>query len=110
MSTQPSSPTHSPSPIIFDGYNSSSQPSPISASSSWNAVLQGIKNSLGPLFQQILATVAGSTDPIVRQRVYKGGDRHGQTYCTIYDPVSQQRTVCASEAEVRAWLEERYYH
>lgn len=36
-------------------------------------------------------------------------DRHGNKYWQIYDPVSRQYSSCASEKEVRIWLEKRYY-
>lgn len=36
-------------------------------------------------------------------------DRQGNRYWQIYDPVTRQYTSCASEKEVRIWLEKRYY-
>ena len=104
MTTQPSSTSNSHPAIIFDGY-SSSQPSAPSALSFWSQSLQQIQSLFGQNFQRLLTAVTGTSDPIVQQRC----DRHGHSYYTIYDPVSQHRTVCASETEVRAWLEQRYY-
>ncbi|MEB3355716.1 MAG: hypothetical protein VKK04_03155 [Synechococcales bacterium] len=47
---------------------------------------------------------AGKREPIVEMR----RDRQGNVFYTVYDPTTGQRTVCASEQEVRVWLEERY--
>ncbi|MEM6255712.1 MAG: hypothetical protein AAF821_22590 [Cyanobacteria bacterium P01_D01_bin.156] len=62
----------------------------ISSKSFWNSVLK-------------LAT--GSSEPVIE----KQSDRQGQPVYSVYDPVTQQRVDCLSEAEVRAWLEQRYY-
>lgn len=35
--------------------------------------------------------------------------RTGLVYWSVYDPVSRDRVRFASEAEVRTWLEQRYY-
>lgn len=37
-------------------------------------------------------------------------DRDGKITWHAYDPISDRRVVRESEAEMRAWLEERYYH
>lgn len=42
-------------------------------------------------------------------RVHHRRDRQGKAHYEVYDPVSRQRFHCESEAEVRAWLEQRYY-
>lgn len=36
-------------------------------------------------------------------------DRSGATYWRVYDPVSNQTQAFSGEAEVRMWLEQRYY-
>jgi hypothetical protein len=37
-------------------------------------------------------------------------DRMGQTIWHAYDPLTHRTLSCASETEMRQWLEERYYH
>ncbi|MEC4804027.1 MAG: hypothetical protein SAJ12_00545 [Jaaginema sp. PMC 1079.18] len=37
-------------------------------------------------------------------------DRAGLVYWSVYDPVKGDRTRFTTEAEVRTWLEQRYYH
>ena len=37
-------------------------------------------------------------------------NRQNNCYFQVYDPVSRRSANFTSEAEVRAWLEERYYH
>lgn len=106
MTTQPSSPSRSSSAIIFDGYPAPSQLSKRSGPSVLINTLQGIQRLIGQGFQRVLMAAVGSSHPVVQQRC----DRHGQPYYTIYDPVSQRRTLCVSETEVRIWLEQRYYH
>ena len=53
----------------------------------------------------LLNLTTGSSGPIIEKRC----DRKGQTYYTIYDPVTEQHSTQLSEAEVRIWLEQRYY-
>jgi hypothetical protein len=36
--------------------------------------------------------------------------RDGEIRWHAYDPVSDRRVVTQSEAQMRAWVEERYYH
>ncbi len=42
-------------------------------------------------------------------RVWQKRDRFGQTYWYGYDPVTGSSVCRSSEAEMRIWLEERYY-
>ncbi|ESA37000.1 hypothetical protein N836_05410 [Leptolyngbya sp. Heron Island J] len=63
-----------------------------------------------PVFREkfwayLLKLATGSSEPIIEKRC----DRQGQTYYTIYDPVTEQQSARLSEAEVRTWLEQRYY-
>ena len=65
---------------------------------------------ISPLFQArfwvyFLNLATGSSDPIIEKRC----DLKGQVYYTIYDPVTEQQSTRLSEAEARAWLEQRYY-
>ena len=53
----------------------------------------------------LLNLATGSSEPIIEKHC----DRKGQTYYTIYDPVTEQQSTQLSEAEVRTWLEQRYY-
>ena len=43
-------------------------------------------------------------------QVWTKMDRDGTITWHAYDPVSDRRVVRESEVEMRAWLEERYYH
>ena len=110
MTTQPSSSSHSRSVVVFDGYTTPAPAPRPSVLSGLVHTLQRVPHWVGQRVQRVLTAVAGSSDPIVQHHVWKGGDRHGQSYYTIYDPITRQRTQCASETEVRAWLEQRYYH
>lgn len=62
--------------------------------------------SFNSLWERLIRFAAGSSEPVVEQR----WDRQGYQFYAIYDPRTGQRTICHSEAEVRAWLEQRYYH
>ncbi len=46
-----------------------------------------------------------STEP----RIWTRTDHLGQTWWYARDPITDQRLTQASEAEVRVWLESRYY-
>ncbi|MBD1908217.1 hypothetical protein NDI37_11775 [Funiculus sociatus GB2-A5] len=43
-------------------------------------------------------------------RVWQVSDGHGHTYWRAYDPVSGRSSYLGSEAEVRSWIEQRYYN
>ena len=45
-------------------------------------------------------------EPEVRQTL----DQKGQTWWTVYDPLTGQTAYLESESEVQIWLEERLYH
>lgn len=57
------------------------------------------------IWQQFLGAMARGNEP----RVWQRRDRTGKTWWHGYDPVSGRSTCLASEAEMRMWLEERYY-
>lgn len=42
-------------------------------------------------------------------RIWQESDSTGKTWWRAYDPTSQQSLVCASEDEVRLWLEQLPY-
>ncbi|MBF2046991.1 MAG: hypothetical protein IGS54_06415 [Elainella sp. C42_A2020_010] len=52
----------------------------------------------------IVQLLTQGNEPKISQYVYPDG----HTVWTVYHPRSNQRTVCASEAEVRFWLEQQY--
>lgn len=53
---------------------------------------------------QCLRFLVGSREPKITPR----RDRNGNPYYEIYDPISGDRCSCATEQEVRVWLEQRY--
>lgn len=65
------------------------------------------------LWASVLKLATGSSEPVVDKRCDSAradlSIRNGQTYYTIYDPITQQRSGWLSEAEARTWLEQRYY-
>ncbi len=72
-----------------------------------NTLWRRIKTWVSPdaIWSTIAKRAAGSSDPIIEQR----RDRQGYAYYIVYDPTTQERSICSSETEVRAWLERRYY-
>ena len=56
-------------------------------------------------WQQMVNAFRRSNEPRVWQRV----DRLGNVYWQAYDPVTGRSTASASEAELRAWIEQLYY-
>lgn len=42
-------------------------------------------------------------------QVWKKTNRHGHTYWHAYDPTTDSSTSLGSEAEMRMWIEQRYY-
>jgi hypothetical protein len=53
---------------------------------------------------QCIKALAGNREPKISYRC----DRRGNKYYEIYDPISGDHYSCATESEVRAWLEQRY--
>jgi hypothetical protein len=43
-------------------------------------------------------------------RVWQTCDRAGHTWWNAYDPVKEQSARLGSEAEMRIWIEQHYYH
>lgn len=88
-------------PIVLNAY----QAAPVE--SRWAKLWKRIAGIASPevIWDFLAKFASGSTEPVVEKRC----DRQGYTYYAVYDPVTQQRTLCSSEAEVRAWLEQRYY-
>ena len=50
-----------------------------------------------------------SHEPRIWASTIKSGPNAGQTLWHLHDPLTQHRATLASEAEVRTWLETRYY-
>ena len=59
----------------------------------------------GVFWQSLLKLLLGSSEPIIEKQL----DNNGQDLYSIYDRVTQQQISGLTEAEVRVWLEQRYY-
>lgn len=64
----------------------------------------GLSIALKQVGSALVNFFAGSHQPQISTVV-----RNGQTLWKAYDPVTQESTHFSSEAEVLAWLEQRYY-
>jgi hypothetical protein len=62
-----------------------------------------ILKTVGQLFMPVFAS---SNEP----RIWTTTDCHGNTSWHAYDPVSGARASLGSEAEMRTWIEQRYYN
>jgi hypothetical protein len=65
-----------------------------------------IKRYVQQLWERFLLTFTDNSEP----RVWQIRDRNDQVWWNAYDPVSGSTLAYASEAEVRIWLEQRYYN
>lgn len=65
----------------------------------------GSKLGWQQLWQRLVDMLAHAHAPQVWQRL----DRFGNCYWQAYDPATGRSTASGSEAEIRAWLEERRY-
>lgn len=78
--------------------------SPAPARPSWGRALRewlrfdGLRSRLSDFYWH-------ANDPKIRER----HDRQGNVWFDVYDPVSGRSALLNSEAEVRAWLDTRYY-
>ncbi|MBD2304849.1 hypothetical protein H6G17_04895 [Chroococcidiopsis sp. FACHB-1243] len=43
-------------------------------------------------------------------QVWRKKDRNGNAYWQAFDPKTRKSTSLSSEAEMRIWIEQRYYH
>ncbi|MGL5922353.1 hypothetical protein [Chroococcidiopsis sp.] len=43
-------------------------------------------------------------------QVWRKKDRNGNPYWQAFDPKTRKSTSLSSEAEMRIWIEQRYYH
>ncbi len=62
-------------------------------------------SALKSAFQFCAQFFANANEP----QIWTETDRYGNTYWHAYDPVSGRSVSLDSEAEMRAWLEQRYY-
>ena len=69
----------------------------VKASHIWPAIQQELS--------YIAQALAGSQEP----HIWQHRDANGQLWWHAYDPVSDRQVCCDSEAELRIWLESRYY-
>ena len=65
----------------------------------------GVKARLGRWGQGLVRGLTGTQEPQIVER----RDPQGQTYFQVYDPVSQCRHRFTCEADLRTWLDQRYY-
>ena len=80
-------------------------PAKSSKSSGFNKVWAGPKACLGQIGQSLLHYFCGSMDP----RILTKRDRQGNDYFVVHDSCSQEHHTFSSEAELRVWLDKRYY-
>lgn len=64
--------------------------------------LPGLKG----FFQRLLQFFVGAND----LRIWQTSDRLGHKWWHAYDPATGRRTSVDSETEMRAWIEQHYYH
>ncbi|MEM9486101.1 MAG: hypothetical protein AAGA83_20690 [Cyanobacteria bacterium P01_F01_bin.116] len=88
-----------PQIIVLDSYPSKEQKSWIG--NYW----QRVRLSSKSFWDSALKLATGSTEPMINQQC----NSNGQTVYSVYDPVTEQQLDGLSEAEVRTWLEQRYY-
>ncbi len=62
-------------------------------------------NFLNKIGTWLLTTCVPSHEP----RIWTKTNRKGVILWYIYDPVSDRKICCTSQAEVMSWLESRYY-
>lgn len=65
----------------------------------------GIRQGFNQLVQGLLNNLSGSDEPRITEKRNRGGGSQWQ----VYDPTTGQSTTFLSEAEVRAWLDQRYH-
>lgn len=96
-----------PDAIILQDCDAYSYTPSSDASRSW---IESLKQrllswvSLDDVWGRLAKFAVGSSEPVVEQR----WDRQGCRYYVVFDPRTHARTICSSESEVRAWLEQRY--
>jgi hypothetical protein len=66
---------------------------------------QRLKGLVGKVGRAIATWVVQSSE----LKVFERCDHHGNLYYQVYDPLNRTSASFGSEAEIRAWLEQRYY-
>jgi hypothetical protein len=66
---------------------------------------QRLKGLMGKFREAIATWIVQSSDLKVSERC----DRYGNLYYQVYDPLNRTSASFGCEAEIRAWLEQRYY-
>jgi hypothetical protein len=66
---------------------------------------QRLKGLAGKVRRAIATWVVQSSE----LKVFERCDRHGNVYYQVYDPFNRTSANFGSEAEIRAWLDQRYY-
>ncbi|HEY9622834.1 MAG TPA: hypothetical protein V6C78_20925 [Crinalium sp.] len=59
----------------------------------------------GEVLGSFFSHISNTSEP----RIWQRRDRSGQLIWHVYDPTTNQSSRFTSEAEVRAWLDQRYY-
>jgi hypothetical protein len=62
-------------------------------------------SAIGNALHVLFARIANGDEP----RIWQKRDRNGQLVWHVYDPATSRASQFASEAEVRSWLDQRYY-
>jgi hypothetical protein len=62
-------------------------------------------SQLNKFWNWILNILAFRSEPTITRK----HDREGNSYFQVYDPATQKSMFMASEQEVRAWIDQRYY-
>lgn len=60
---------------------------------------------LNSLWQHLIAALSNGHEP----QIWVSSDRAGTTWWHGYDPLTGRSVTRSSEAEMRVWVEERYY-
>ncbi len=60
---------------------------------------------LHQIYQSLLKTVVNKPDI----KIWRVSNQKGELHWRVYNPMNEQTGYFNSEAEVRAWLEQRYY-
>lgn len=66
----------------------------------------GWGQKLHQLWRNALQFLSASSEP----HVWRTRDQAGQVYWDAYDPITEERVQSLTEAEMRAWLEDRHYY
>jgi hypothetical protein len=65
--------------------------------------------NLGKRLSRVKKAIANWVIQTSEPKVSERRDHKGHLYYQVYDPMSNTSAAFGSEAEIRAWLEQRYY-